>query len=285
MRRLVSLLGAVAVLSSATPAGAQDLGPRSLVLSPGEAEVGERVIVRLESWISPAVTLHVCGNLALRGAEDCGVVGGQGIGLARSGPTLSQLTVSAPPTPCPCVVRASSATNSEVQTAPLAIVGVAVGPLIRPVVNALVVITAEVSKLESGPASTVRTLLGGRMRHQVRITLRNTSSVALPKVSMELAVGRSPHDAQPVPVPAVEPLQPGETRVYDVVATLQAPTWGSYRWEAAVDGAGPRVAAQATSSSSPWLLYLLSALLLADVVAGAVLRVRRRACRGVRATP
>ena len=43
-----------------------------------------------------------------------------------------------------------------------------------------------------------------------------------------------------------------------------------------VDGAGQRIAVQATSSATPWLLPLLLLLLLTDVVAHAVLRVRHR---------
>jgi len=266
------LLGSGVLASAAVPAEAQ----LSLALSRGEAKVGERVIVRLEGWASASVTLHVCGNLGLRGAPDCDVTGGQGVGMNRSGPTLTELRVSAPPVTCPCVVRASSSTGSEIQTASLSITGVPVGPIVRPgPPPALLTVSTTVSSDPQGLVGTVRALLGGRSHHRMTILLQNTSDATLSKVFLAVAVGRTVEDSHPVPVPAVEALKPGEARTYEVPVILAAPRWGRYLWLVTAEGAGPRVGAQTESLAVPWVLYLLLALLALDVVVIAMRKLQR----------
>lgn len=281
-RRLLVAAPVVGLLMGASGAGATaasaDRGP-SLAVSPVEAKLGDQVTVRLESWVSAAVTLTVCGNLSLRGAVDCDISGGQGVGLKRSGPTLTGLAVSAPPTGCPCVVRAASPTGSEVQTAPLTIIGALVGPLVpQGPAPAPLAITTTVTDAPQGTGATIRGLLGGRTDHRLTIVMQNlTTTATLSKVTLRATVGRASDDAQPVAVPAVMPLQPGETRRYELTAAIAAPGWGRHRWYVTADGAGPRLAAQSTSSTTPLLLYLLVALLAGDVTAIAIRRLRRRA--------
>ena len=277
MRRVPALVVSLAWFGAAlvTPAAAQTPASPALVLSSGEAKIGDTVVVRFEGWDAAALTLTICGNEALRGASDCDVARGQGIGLLRGGPTLAELKVEAPPATCPCVVRAVTSTGSATQTAPLVIRGVAVGPLVRPgPPKPLVAVSAEVSPVRSS----WRGLLGGRRDQQVSITLRNTSTATLSKVSLGLAVGRTAKGARPVAVPDVEPLAPGETRVYDVPATVGAPTWGRYVWDVTVDGAGPRAGTLVRSSAVPWLLYILVCLLGVDlaVITSRTLRKRRQ---------
>lgn len=92
---LVAILLFTGLALTSSPAQADERP--SLALSPPEAKVGERVIVRLEGWTATAVTLNICGNLGLRGAPDCDLIRGQGVGLAAAGPTLTELEVSTPP--------------------------------------------------------------------------------------------------------------------------------------------------------------------------------------------
>lgn len=248
-----------------------------LALSPSEARVGERIIVRLEGWTATAVTLNICGNLGLRGAPDCDLIGGQGVGLASAGPTLAELEVSAPPVSCPCIVRASSSTNDEVQTTPLVIAGAPVAPVRQPgAATPLVTVTARASEIRQGLLGAVRPLLGGRRHHRLTITLQNSSTVTLSKVSLGLVTGKGLTGPRPVPAPAVLPLQPGEIRSYQVTTTRAAPTWGQDVWEVTADGAGPEVSVTLRTSATPWLLYLLLVALIADVGAFAVLKVVRR---------
>lgn len=250
----------------------------SLAVSPAEARLGDTVIVRLEGWASAAVSLSVCGNLGLRGAPDCDLIGGQGVGMHRSGATLTSLVVAAPPASCPCVIRAASATGSEVHSAPLTIIGVPVGPVVPPgPPPAALAIFTTVTDVPQGSGGTLRGLLGGRTDHRLTITLQNLTTATLSKVTLRAAVGRaSASDARPVAVPAVEPLQPGETRRYEVPASIAAPRWGRHHWHVTADGAGPRLAATSTSVTTPLLLYLLTALLAGDVTAIALRRLRRR---------
>jgi len=280
MRRVLALLVVPVAWFGAgflTPAAAQGGAPPVLVLSSGEAKIGDKVVVRFEGWNDAGVTLTICGNEGLRGAPDCDVARGQGIGLLRGKPTLAELKVEAPPATCPCVVRAATSTGSAVQTAPLVILGAPVGPLVRPgPPKPLVAVSAEVSDVGGGLGRTLRTLLGGRREQQVSITLRNTSTATLSKVSLGVAVGRTVDGARPVAVPAVEPLAPGESRVYDVPAAVSAPAWGRYVWDVTADGAGPRARTEVRSSATPWLLYLLAGLLVVDIAALTVRRLGRR---------
>jgi len=259
------------------------LDPLSLVLSQSEAKIGDHVTVRFEGWATAAVTLTICGNMGLRGSPDCDIVGGEGIGLERSGPTLAQITVTAPPTTCPCVVRASSATTGETASAPLAIAGVPNGPVVTPTTPELVALSAKVTEVRKGLVDTLRTLLGGRTHQRVDITIRNASNVTLTKVVLGLAVGRTADGAQPVPVQPIAPMKAGESRVYVVATTLAAPTQGRYLWDVTADGAGPRVRVPVYASARPWLLYLLLVVLAVDLCAYAILRHRRRRQR--RAAP
>lgn len=277
-RALAPALASVALLGAGTltPVHAQAVDRLSLVVTPQAAKVGDRILVRLEGWTSTAVTLNICGNLASRGAPDCDVTGGQGLGLIRSGPTLTDFKVTAPPTTCPCVVRASSATNNEVRTAPLVVLGVPVGPVVKLTTPELMELSAKVSEVRRGLRDTLRALLGGRVHHKVTIAMRNTSGVALSRVSLGVTLGRQVEGAATVDVPDVTPLQPGETRVYEVLTTIAAPARGRYVWDVTVDGAGPRAAVQGRSSVTPWLLYVLLMLLIADLGAYAVVRARRR---------
>jgi hypothetical protein len=271
--------------TGATPTAASADDRLSLAVSPAEAKLGDQVTVRLERWESAAVTLTVCGNLGLRGAPDCDLIRGQGVGMRRSGPTLTGLTVAAPPASCPCVVRAASATGSEVQTAPLTIIGVPVGPVVpQGPAPATLAIATDVTDAQRGPVGIVRGLLGGRTDHQLTIVLQNLTTATLSKVTLRAAVGRATGDAQPVALPAVEPLEPGDTRRFDVPASIPAPRWGRHHWHVSADGAGPQVAAQSTSTSTPLLLYLLVALLAGDVTAIAVRKLRHRIRPGRGAT-
>jgi len=281
-RRMIALsvLGALAAsVAAVLPAQAADAP--SFTVTPGETKVGDRVVARFVGWTSAAVTVQVCGNLGLRGAPDCDQIGGQGIGLSRPGPSLGELTVTRPPVSCPCVVRASSAINAEVLTAPLVIAGVPVGPVRGPDdPTPLVAVTLNVTEARHGLGGILRPLLGGRRRHTATVTLRNTSTVTLAKVTLGVAVGRAPGGDQTVPVPPVTPLKPGESRRYVVPTSLSAPTWGRYHWTVTVDGAGPEVSATATTSASPWLLYLLLVVLITNLVGLAALKLRRRRERG-----
>lgn len=279
LRVATTVVAALLGLITIEPAPAEAADRPSFTLTPSEAKVGDRVTLHFAGWTSAAVTVQVCGNLGLRGAPDCDQIGGQGIGLSPPGPALAELVVTRPPVPCPCIVRATSATSDEEQTAPIVISGHPVGPVRGPGVPAsLVRVSARVTEVRHGLAGTIRPLLGGRRHHKVAIRLSNTSAVTLSKVSLGLVVGRA-ESGKPVAVPAVEPLRAGETRVYEVPATVSAPTWGHYLWEVTADGAGPEVEVKVTSTAAPWLLYLLLLLLAGDAGAFLVLRVRRRSRR------
>lgn len=252
-------------------------GERSLEVSPGQGKIGDVIVVRLDGWDAAGVTVTMCGNLARRGAPDCDVSKSIGIALSRLGSTLGEVRISAPPTTCPCVVRAANNINTEEQITPLVIAGHPVGPVVGPTTpKSLAEVSAKVTEVRRGLGGQLRPLLGGRRDYRVAVTIRNISNITLSKMFLSTAVGRTPEEVSPVPVPEIEPLKPGESRTYEVPTAVGSPDRGRYLWDVTLNGAGPLVTAQTAASSVPWLLYLLGLILAVDLFAFAVVQAHRR---------
>jgi hypothetical protein len=110
---LALALGAVLVPTSAD--AAPTLGPQTLVTSPAGASVGQTIVIVGGSWpASTAVTATFCGNNAAAPATDClPTPAGQATTAADGSFSISDVVVAAPPTACPCAVRAVAADGTE----------------------------------------------------------------------------------------------------------------------------------------------------------------------------
>jgi hypothetical protein len=98
----------------------------------------------------------------------------------------------------------------------------------------------------------------------------------LTDVSVTAAVGRDSQSGDPLQPPNVDPLPAGQTRRLDLPVRSSAPSFGRYVVFGTVYGGGAPVSFAASTRTMPWALVVIALLLVADVVAVATLRVRRR---------
>lgn len=122
-RSAVILSLAVAGLVTVSPAtaGAQPAPSASTVPS---AAPGDFIDVVGAGWPAAAViNVQVCGRQATRGSADCDLLSQRSVGSRGDGQFGIRLKVTAPPTPCPCVVLVTSAATTRTVALPIEIVG------------------------------------------------------------------------------------------------------------------------------------------------------------------
>ena len=280
--RWVLAVSVVVVVATATGAGAQDVGTVSdgptIALDRAAAAPGERVRITLTGWRGRAVTLSVCGNRAARGSMDCNLTASQGVPLNRDGSaTVTDLMVSSPTLPCPCVVLASSTRNEQKAIAPLDLVGHPVGPIIESVTQIPIVLTLEVRRASGGLVGPVRSTLGGPTSYEVTVTVTNQTTDVLSGVVVAGTVGRTRNDdVAGLDLPAVGPLEPGQTWAYTARPTVPAPAIGTFVVQAVAAGAGPTVTVEDSVRAFPLGLIVLGVVFAVDVVAIIWRRLARR---------
>jgi len=238
-------------------------------LERSRVEVGQRVSVALAGWRAHGVNLSVCGNLARRGSADCNVSASQDASLANgSGPMTTYLFAFAPPTTCPCVVRASTVNQDEVVFAPIELVGVPIGPVVGPVLDAPVAVSIKAQSAVRGLVAALRSTLGGSTPYRVTVTLRNVSPETISTVSLAGSAERSAAAAS-VPLDLRSPgaLVPGQTWQQQLRITVPAPMLGRARWRVIASGAGAPNEATVATSHMPIGLVVLTAGLAVDLVA------------------
>lgn len=283
-RRLAAIWAAFVFAASAIPAGAQggDSAPPaptpSVTLDRASALPDERVLVTVEGFDGPAVIIAVCGNRAGRGAADCNMVRSQGLGVSRSGPTATELMISAPPAPCPCVIRATATSLQETAVASIDLVGHPVAAIAEPADGRLLSVSMEVRRDPEGLVENFRAWLGGPTAYAVEVLVRNTSATAIDGVVLSGSAGRG-KPAYSFPVPDPGSIAPGGELRVRARALRPAPALGKYRWEVIASGAGLPARATGTTRNLPPLLVLLAAGLAADALAFAWRRARSRHMR------
>ncbi len=253
--------------------------------SVASAAPGAKIIVTLSGWTAPT-NVSVCGNDGLRGAPDCDLRGTVGFAASGAHDQSSAMIIGLPPAPCPCVLRASLPGEQIVRTIPFEVVGAPVGPLVRPDTAAsadTLKVAARIIEGDQTAFDALRSGLGGATSRVLVLTLTNTGTDPLGGITLTAAVGRNAQGGEPLPIPNIEPLAPGETRPYSIPVEISAPAFGSYVVSGTVYGPGEPVSFHVTTKTTPWLLAILIVVLLVDVVAIAVLRIRRRRRAG--ATP
>ena len=276
---LAGTLISAAVLPSVAAAQSSVTGA-TVVLDRYEAASGEDISLTITGFQDRSVTISMCGNEARRGSVDCDMPAS----LVRETPGGSRQTgfrLTAPPAPCPCIIRVSSSDQQEVAVAPFVLVGHPVAEVVggNTTVQALgVAITANPAPADLG--QTLRSSLGGSTPYDVTIRVTNRATFEVPAVSLAATYTRaSADDTRTVEVPKPGSLAPGQTWIETVQVDVPSLTFGSVEWQATVSGQGPSVTATDTSSSQPILLYILIAILVIDLLILAwrlIARVRRR---------
>ena len=118
----------ISIVGWGGPVAAADDGPSGVVL-PSSAKPGETVEVGSRGWPAGAqIQAVVCGDLAIGGSNTC-YLPGAALGQADDrGRVHLQLTVAAPPRPCPCVVRLTAFSgDAPAQNLPIEVIGHEVG--------------------------------------------------------------------------------------------------------------------------------------------------------------
>ena len=266
----------------ARPAGAAALAGPSVALDRTEVQPGQRVSVTLSGWRSTSVNLSVCGNLARRGSADCNVAASQEVRLANgSNVTLTYLVVFAPPTSCPCVVRAASQGQEELVLLPVELIGIPVGPVVGPDIRDPISVSVEARAADRGALGALRAALGGPVLYRVKVSLRNASSEPVSDVSLEGAAGRGGSDtAVSFDLPSPGTIAPGQTWEHELEVITPSLMLAGAAWRVTASGAGAPAVATTVTSRVPIGLFLLGALLAVDIAVMAwrmtVGRQRRR---------
>ena len=255
-------------------------GP-TIVLDRFEAAPGDRLALELAGFNGVPVTISICGNEARRGSVDCDMTASLVRETPVEGAVGTDLTVTAPPTPCPCIIRASSQDNLQVAVAPLVIIGHPVADVVGGAAAAEVLgvgITA--NPAPAGFGDTIRSSLGGPTTYEVTIRVTNRATFDVPAVAVSSTYTRHwSGDTRNIDVDDPGTLSPGESWITTVQVDVPSLTFGDVEWRATVSGQGPSVTATDTTSSRPILLYLLMAILAIDLLILAwrlIARVRRR---------
>ncbi len=281
--RAACLLATVLVVGALIPsfAGAQSnvTGP-TVMLDRYEAAPGEDLSLGISGFQARSVTISVCGNEGRRGSVDCDMPAS----LVRETPEGLRNTgfrLTAPPAPCPCIIRVSSSDQREVAVAPFVLVGHPVADVVggNTTVQAIgVAITANPAEASFG--QTLRTSLGGATTYDVAIRVTNRATFEVENIAVAATFTRGwSDDTRSIEVPDPGSLAPGQTWTETVQAEVPALTFGDVTWQATASGQGPSVTATETTSSQPILLYVLVAILAIDLLILAwrlIARVLRR---------
>lgn len=276
----LALAGAAAVPSAAV---AQPLvsGP-TVVLDRYEAAPGDRVVLTISGFQGESVVISVCGNEARRGSVDCDMTGSRARETQSDGPVGTDLTITAPPAPCPCIVRVASRDNVQVAVVPMVIIAHPVADVVGSGATTAqplgVAITA--NPATAGFGDTVKSSLGGSTTYDLTIRVTNRATFEVPAVALAATFTRGwSDDTRNIDVSDPGSLLPGQTWVETVQVDVPSLTFGDVEWRATVSGQGPSVTVTDTTSSQPILLYLLGAILAIDLLILAwrmIARVRRR---------
>ena len=277
---LAALVTATAALGVAFTASAQSTvsGP-TVTLDRYELTPGEQVDLTMDGFQADFVTMAFCGNEGRRGSVDCNMQASQAREINSDGsPTVAQMTVAAPPAPCPCIVRVSSQDNREIAVVSITIVG-------HPVVDAVggsavdqpLAVDIRAVVAPDGLSDELRSSLGGATMYDVTVQVTNSGTFAVENVAVASTYTRTRYDdVRTVDIPSAGRLDAGATWEQTVQVEVPSLTFGDVQWNATVSGFGPSVQATDTTSQLPVLLLLLGVVLVADVFVLVVRFLMRR---------
>lgn len=285
MTRLQRLVG-TAVLGVASLLGLTTVGHAApsvtgpvVKLNHTEVAAGDLLLVTIDGFTAPTVTVATCGNEARRGSADCNMVHSKGVRIQGAGsPTVTKVGVFAPPVGCPCVIRVSSQSNDEVVIVPITLIGHPIEPVVGGpnLAEPLVAVTVAAREKPRDLVGRARSSLGGQVTYEVTVTVKNLTTAPLHQVKLFGSVGRNANDelaALTLGDPAE--IGPGQTWKQVVSADVPAPSLSPIQWQIVASQAGPKVIATATTRHRPMLLMLL-AMALAVAISLLVIRARMR---------
>lgn len=268
LRRVAVLTATFVAVLGPRPSAAQGIDPTVFVDRTGTA-AGEQMLITGSGWPAGAsLIVELCGHGGLRGSVDCDVPHQRSAGVGPAGTFSVELTTALPPTPCPCVVKATDQATQIAATAPISVAGLPTVPITAsdgPLARAV-----EISGVEITGGGTLAELFGAGGRRVLEITLVNTGPLPIdsPDVSVAWGTGLNPDGF--VEPPETTRLEPGETQTLTVALHRPALTLGEQVAVVEVQGVGEPVTARATTTGYPW------GLLAVALIAVQLLLVRLR---------
>jgi hypothetical protein len=259
---------------------ARAVGP-TVTPSATRATVGDTLAVHLDGWSPGPVTVGVCGNGGLRGSQDCQLTGDQAIAVRGAGTTTVDLTLLAPPVPCPCVIRATTPSSNVVVLAPIELAGVPEGPLVYPTTPVrydFLRVDSRVIDANQGTLAGLSSAVGGPTKKVLVIELRNVGPTPMTRLRIVGELGRHAASGTPIPTATLRVLEAGATRKVRIPFTVGVPAWGAYTVSGSVygDDIAESFKAQTSNDASAVVLVVPIALLVYAQV------LRRREGRATR---
>lgn len=223
------------------------------------------------------VEIEICGNLALNGSVDCDVANTLETAIKSDGTFVTAINATAPPSPCPCVLRAGYQADPGKTTTPITIEGVGQRPpQAFPQVSRQVAIS-NVAIVGGGPWWS---WFGGAPHRRVVYTVTNTGNSVINNPAVTVNFGRGEQPSALVNPPAISTLGIGQSVTDSAPLPFGALSLGSYTVTITVDPTGVVGTGQATTAVVPWGLIFILALGLAVVLVQLRMRLQRRHERG-----
>jgi hypothetical protein len=267
------------VVSSVLPtsvgeAQATEPAAPSATVSPQTIAVGGVIQVTGVGWQPGSlVVVEVCGNRAVRGSLDC-VAAGRQTDIDRQGALRTSLTVSTPPSPCPCVVAVSAVPGPDRAVLPLQIAGAPETPSPKSSAPSApaprLVVDAELEG--SGPWSA---WFGASGKRTLVLTVRNTGTAP---ADMRLAVAAGAGDTRDVAIGVDDPgrLEPGASRALRIPIQFDPLAFGRQTVSGEIAAPGAVAPFKVRTSVYPWGLLVVALVLVLLLVLLALRKVRRR---------
>lgn len=235
-------------------------------VSPTSAPIGGSVTVAGTGWPADSlVGIEVCGNGARRGSSDCAPSAGAVAGANSTGQFASPVTILEPPVPCPCVVKLTGLSTPATVLLPLTISG-------HPDVGAGqsagidVVRDLEISSMSVDGGGSFTSWLGGTTERTLVMTVRNTGNVAITDPRVVLAVGKGSDPTGIIPSPSLGTIPGGTQTTYRIPFEVGPLAFGDYTVTASIPGFAPPVQASTSTTVYPWLLLIIPAVLVVQLV-------------------
>ncbi|MFI0349092.1 hypothetical protein [Actinomadura sp. 9N407] len=248
-----------------------------LSAEPGEAPAGTAVRVRGSAWTPGAmVQVQICGQNAVHGSADCDTRFGVTARIAPTGTFEAGLAVGAPPSACPCVIRAATLPGSGgralQRTIPFAVLGHRTGAILPEVVP----VQADVVGLDVVGGGGRGELFGGTPRRTLVVRIRNAGAEPIKDAPLVAGWGAGKEPDSPLDAPESGSIGPGETATYRIPVELPAASFGTFVVGGRYAGSVPF---KTSFSTYPWGLIGANALAALLLLLGIRLTLRRRSAR------
>ncbi|MFM7686702.1 MAG: hypothetical protein ACKPDI_12375 [Actinomycetota bacterium] len=283
-------LAALCLVAPALPFGSAEArtpaNPPTITIARPQWALGEKMVIRGANWPAGIVSLQICGSNGIHGTKDCDMPSSRTVGVGSGGEFGLQLSVAAPPVPCPCVVQASAVTGETVVVAPISLPEHTFDENFAQKPDKPSATTLSVTMSLKTPRSW-RDYVGVSPERMVRVTVTNTGALPTGDGSIDLTVGK---DFPPLGYGTIlrfDSIGPGESTELATALPLDSFAYGDYWVKAEVASPRAQAATGAMTSTFPSGAFagLVGLVVLIDLAVVRRVRKRTRAARQAVSAP